>query len=456
MCVEQLGINDLVEAMNKNDRLHLLNDPSVLPGNLDNDIHPIFCRQAFSDPHLKQALRFASLLLQEDRLLEFFIPLTYGRAQIDFSTGKTYLTNPMAGQSDSDIALYIRGVRKALDCLAHCVTFRFITREDHLWGRTLMSDSKPAHSTSCSKAFQKDMSVRIELNGRFRAFYQDKETGYRTRSKCDQFRHDFQFAATIVHELVHAYGIMRRARLNEPWIRLDLPSDEWGYAWENFAFGTIINPQQRKISGTHIQFRKTWSSPTLERQGKEYSTVPVAWTAQWFRKETWERISTAGVLAIPLPVVRAKFVKSTRLRKWVVMTDAAETRHDIKRLHRCNVKERLQSPGFHSQDMQPCRASAIWAFVDSENLQISNVPVTERIPDRFSSYGHNVMHKPALMAASRAKFRKSSLPQLTCITNFPEARWPLAVMTPQLANIGRKRSREDDDEEFSPRKMAKC
>ncbi|CAI6329345.1 unnamed protein product [Periconia digitata] len=456
MCKEQLSINDLVEVANRNDRLKLLNDPSVLPGNFDNEIHSVFQSATLSNNHLKQALQLASLFLQEDRLLEFFIPLTYGCVQTDLGSGRTYLTNPTAWKSDAQISLYLRGVKKALDCLAHCVYFRFRNPEDRLWGRTLLLNKKPSHTPSCSKAFQHDVSVIIELNGRLRNYYEDEQTGYSTRSKCDQFRHDFQFAATLVHELVHAFGILRRGNMNEPWIRLDLPDHEWGYAWENFAFGAIINPQDRKRSDTHVQLRKTWSNQVYERNGKEYSAVPVAWTAQWFRKESWARISAAGLLTIPLPVTRIKFMKFPKLCRWIVMTDVVETKNDIEALHNCAVKNRLQSPHFSVRDMELCKVD--WKYTESAELQKSNVPVTQRIYDRANSH---TLYSPIAMtafgAAPEAMLRKTSTPCLSCITVIPVAREPLAVLTPQSANGCLKRSREaEDDEGITPsRKLIK-
>lgn len=455
MCVEHLGINSFVEAVNKNDRLNLLNDPSVLPGNLDNAIHPIFRSAAFASRHLQQALQFSSLLLQEDRLLEFFVPLTYGRAQTDFVSRKTYLTNPIIGKSDREISLYVRGVRQALECLAHSVVFRFISREDRLWGRTLMEYGNSSHLPTCSKAFQRDVSVRIELNGKLRDFYEDEKRGYSTRSRCDQFRHDFQFAATLVHELVHAFGIMRRAGLKEPWISLDLPSNEWGYAWENFAFGTIVNPQDKKHFGTHVQLRKIWASPEDEKNGKEYSAVPVAWTAQWFRKETWERIAAAGLLSIPLPLTRIKFVRSTESRRWIVMTDVPETREDIERLHKCAVRQRLQSPQFPSPDLELCRVR--WTLAESVDLQKSNVPLTQRIPSKYTAYSYRVTKKALSITTSDIMYRKTSLPELSCIAMSPTTRLPLAEVTPQSVNACSKRARELDPDDFTPPcKLVKC
>ncbi|KAF2640940.1 hypothetical protein P280DRAFT_498722 [Massarina eburnea CBS 473.64] len=389
MSKEILGINELIAAANKNDRLNLLDDSTVPSSNLDNAIHPIFHDASFLEKslHLRQALQLASLFLRQDKLLEFFIPLTYGRQQVDSATGKSYLSNPVSWKSDAEIKLYINGVRQALHCLEHCLIFRWVSGEgtERLWGRTRFFERRPSHTSTCSNAFKYKNSVLIELNNKLLHFYDDEETGYRTRSKCDQFRHDFQVATTLIHEIVHAFGAMRRGGLTEPFIRLDYPSDsaEWGYAWENFMFGAIINPQDRTTYGTHVQLRKTWADIALAKAngGKEYSAIPVRWTAQWFRKETWAKIEKTGPLAIPPPVTRLKFVSSTKYHRWVIMTDVPETRDDIAQLHDAAVAAKLKSPHCTQRDLELRRV--VWTLVDSEFLQKSNVPIPKRVPERF-------------------------------------------------------------------------
>lgn len=398
MCMENLGINDFVEAANKNDRLNLLNDPSVLEGNLDNPIHPIFHDSCFLEKslHLKQALQLASLFLTCDSLLEFFIPLTYGRLRTDTASGRVYLSNPAASKSGEDLKPYLNGVRQALHCLEHCVVIRWVNSSANsaakrLWARTRpFFGRRPSHAPDCSKAFIYESCVLIEINEKLRSFYDDEESGYRTRSHCDQFRHDFQTATTIVHEIVHAFGIMRRGNLGEPWIRLDHAENEWGYAWENFVFGAIVNPQERERPGTHVQLRKTWSTlpVAIRHGGKEYSAVGVSWVAQWFRKETWDQIERYGPLAITPSIVRIKFISSSTYRRWIVMTDVTETQTDIERLHD-------EAEVVCANDNARCKPSTIrdfevgrvlWTLVDSVFLQQSNVPIPTRVPPKLTSH----------------------------------------------------------------------
>ncbi|KAF1961198.1 hypothetical protein CC80DRAFT_402227 [Byssothecium circinans] len=455
MCTETLGINQLIAAANKNDRLKLLNDASVLAGNLDNPIHPIFHDASFLEKslHLRQALQLASLFIEHDSLLEFFIPLTYGRQQIDPATGKAFLTNPAVWKSDAEIKLYLKGVRKALHCLEHCVVFRWVSGEgtERLWGRTRLFERHPCHTSTCSNAFKYRSSVLIELNNKMLRFYDDEENGYRTRSKCDQFRHDFQLATTLIHELVHAYGAMRRGGLSEPFIRLDYPADsaEWGYAWENFMFGAIINPQDRSTFGTHVQLRKTWADPEVAKAngGKEYSTVPVRWTAQWFRKETWAKIEKGGPLAIPHSVTQLKFVSSTKYHRWVIMTDVPGTRDDISKLHDAAVAAKLRNPNFTQKDLELRRV--LWTLVDSEYLQRTNVPIPVRVPERFS-------YKTVTCSTAKVASRESlvSSTSLTCTTTLTTtvrtALSELSPLSPRGGNTRPKR-RRDEDETPSPR-----
>ncbi|KAF2688783.1 hypothetical protein K458DRAFT_465407 [Lentithecium fluviatile CBS 122367] len=393
MCKEILSINDLVEAANRDDRFQLLNSPSVLAGNLDNAIHPLFHDSNLLEksPYLRQALQLASLFLAYDSVLEFFIPLTYGRYQTDTATRKTYLTNPVASKSAAEIKSYIAGVRKALYCLEHCVTFRWMPdTAKRLWARTVLcADRRPAHTSDCFQGFKYKSSVLIEINEKIRLFYEDEETGYRARSRCDQFRHDFQTAVTMVHEVVHAHGIMRRGCMLEPDIRLDHPErTEWGYAWENYMFGSVINPQDRSRPGTHVLLRKTWSDDDQARRcgGKEYSAVAVSWVAQWFRTETWARIEKQGPLAVPPSTIRVKFLFSPKHHSWVVITDAPETQSDIEQLHD-------EATMACAEDKSHCQPSSmrnftigqvLWTLVDSKFLQKSNVPIPTRIPPKLN------------------------------------------------------------------------
>jgi hypothetical protein len=453
MCKEVLGINDLVEAANRGDRLGLLHDSSAQAGNLTNSIHPLFHDSNFLEEslHLKQALQLASLFLRYDSLLEFFIPLSYGRAHIDAATGKMYLTNPVASKSEVELKECIAGVRNALHCLAHCVVFRWYRpNAQRLWARTTLYPARqPEHTNECSKKFTYKHSVLIELNKELLDFYKDEETGYRKSSRCAQFRHDFQTAVSILHEITHAYGAMQRGHLTEPYIRLDHPDKvEWGYAWENFMFGAIINPQDRTRRGTHVQLRKTWSDPEQEKEanGKEYSAISMSWVSQWFQRATWDRIEKQGPLAIAPSIVHIKFFLSRKHQRWVIMTDNPETRSDIEKVQ-CKAEQVCaldQAEGRHSENRDIEVGRVLWTFVDCKRLQQSNVPVPVRVPPKITFSATPV---PKRLSVATGFLSASSISSSGSTTTTATTNTAVAVSmkgTLSSPSMSRKRARVDD------------
>lgn len=374
------NINSLVAATNKNDRFKLLEDENVPPGDLDNTIHPIFHCFHLDGPR-KQTLQLASQFLAYDSVLTFFVPLLYGCELTDSRTGKTYLSDPLASASDAKRSEYITGVRRALCCLAHCVEFRFEKPEKRVWARTMINSVKPKFVRGCCKVFQRKVCVRIEVADMFDNFYDD-DGGYATSTRCGKFRHDFLFATTIVHEIVHAVGVMRRGHLLEPCCRLDDPDVEWGYSWENYMFGGIINPQDRTKFGTHLLMRKVWadSEQADAAGGKEYCDVPMTYIARWFRKSTWDAIKEFGPLAIPLPISRFKIQASTRFNRWIVLTDCKDTREDIRDLQKewNRFARREEAEG----RARTTSHKITWGLRTKEQLQQSNVPIPLRVPNR--------------------------------------------------------------------------
>src|SRR5687768_9082387 len=92
------GILSLIAAANEGDRFRLLEDNSISPPDLDNDIHTIF-RGFDSAGPLQRTLRLASQFLQHDSVLIFFIPLLFGSEITSAIDGKpkTYLSDPLSG-----------------------------------------------------------------------------------------------------------------------------------------------------------------------------------------------------------------------------------------------------------------------------------------------------------------------------------------------------------------------
>ncbi|EMD87478.1 hypothetical protein COCC4DRAFT_22202 [Bipolaris maydis ATCC 48331] len=384
------GINGLITACNKNDRFKLLDDTTISPGDLDNPIHSVFSKLDSVGP-MKQMLQLASHFLTHDTLLSFFIPLLYGRELKGVVNGayKSYLSNPLASASGEKYRLYLAGVRDALECLSHSVSFHFVPPVKRVYARTLKEDEPSIHSTECYSLFQRKYSCKIELADYFKSYYTGGE--YAAASPCAQFRHDFLFATTLVHEVVHAIGVLRRGNLEEPYIRTDCPDTEWGYGWEHFMFGCVINPQDRSKPGTHLLMRKIWADPKAaeEAGGKEYSDVSMSYIAQWFRKDTWDIVRKQGPAVITAPITHFKIQSSNKLGAWVVKSDCSEIIDDLIELHE-QWERRAITPGpvLGSPTTRNGRVQCtkiLWQFMTPKQLQKHNVPMPVRAPQSIQS-----------------------------------------------------------------------
>ncbi|KAF2006218.1 hypothetical protein P154DRAFT_422781, partial [Amniculicola lignicola CBS 123094] len=294
------------------DRFFLWNDPVAPAPELDNPIHPIFHLPNWPEvnpavyQNMQQALRLASMFLRYDSTIEFFVSPLLGNTLIDSQSGRRYLSNPLSNKTHEQKGLVLKQVYRGLQCLSHCVKFCFIPVEGgKFWGRTKMeSDLRPSHTSECPPFFSHHHSAKFEFRKHYLDFYQHQ---YASSSVYDQVRQDFSFATTIVHEVTHAVGVMRRGDYNEPCIRLDHPSPEHGYAWENFMFGGIHNPLDRISSKVGFFTRKAWAKDEdMKRLGREWGCVPYSYVAQWFRKDTWELIEDHGPTAIPPPHIPLK------------------------------------------------------------------------------------------------------------------------------------------------------
>jgi hypothetical protein len=367
------GINSLIAAANKNDRFNLLED-NVPAANLNNPIHPIFWWFDCEGP-MKQMLQLASNFLTHDSVLIFFVPLLYGRESTEANavTPKSCLSNPFLRASDAKRRKLLDGVREALHCLAHSLELRFIVPEKRVYARTLASKTRPAHTSDCSPIFQRNLTAVIEIADRFSHFY-SSEDGYNVSSRCAQFRHDFLFASTLVHEIVHAVGVLRRGNLVEQCIHTDHPDTEWGYAWEHFIFGCVINPQDRTVPGTHLLMRKVWADAGIaeEAGGKEYCDVPMSYIAQWFREETWSIIADQGPTAISPPATHFKIQSSRKYGAWIVTSDCASIKEDLVAL-RGDWRRRSRKLDTNGLPIS-ASANIFWRSQTTEALQRSNVP----------------------------------------------------------------------------------
>jgi hypothetical protein len=337
------ALEKLFNILNRGDRFNLLDNPTVQAGNLQNNIHPIFHHSHFLGltENFKQALQLASLYLTTHSLLDFYLPLTFGVTEKDNDDGRTYKF-----YQGSDREYELECIEAAMICLSHSLTWDWtIFEPKHVWGRTKqrkgvptqhIQGECPVYDTGSDENpmyyFTKNTQCLVELNKDILDFYLDEKDGYATRSRCEQFRHDFQLALVLGHEIAHAYSTMANGTMREPWLARDHPRNEHGFAWENFMFGTLINPPKKTTTGEYIQMHSVWKNKDVLRKywGHEWTAIPVAWTAQWFRTETWDEVERAGHRAVALPEPKLKVWLSYGLDKHVVYTDDEDARADLE------------------------------------------------------------------------------------------------------------------------------
>jgi hypothetical protein len=295
----------------------------------------------------------------------------------------------MVYASKAKQAQLLLAVRDALQCLADRVEICFVNhKKQRLYARTIANDFRSTPATSCCGAHQRDVSPKIELTDKFLHFYSDTDS-YASASRCAQYRNDFLFAATLVHEVVHAVGVLRRGDLVEPHYRQDYPETEWGYAWENFMFGSILNPQDKTQPGTHLLMRKVWANSNSEdaKGGKEYCDVSMSWIAQWFRNETWDIVAKHGPTAVSPPTTHFKIQVSHQLGAWVVTSDNPHVRKDVSDLYK-HWQQYNRQLKFGEPSVEGQRASYMIYYNarTKTELQESNVPVPQRVRDTPKPY----------------------------------------------------------------------
>ena len=453
-------INSLIAACNQHDRFNLLEDDSVLPADLDNFIHPIFSTFEV-DGFMKQTLQLASQFLMHDSLLMFFVPLVYGREFTETISGhrRAYLSDPTVNVSRARRLQYVKGVREALHCLSHSTNFSFVPPIKRVYARTILSDLRPAHASTCCPQFQKKYSCKIEITDKFRRYYSEGE--YAAASRCAQFRHDFLFATTLVHEIVHAVGILRRGNLCEPHIRADCPETEWGYGWEHFMFRNVMNPQDRSGSGTNLLMRKAWvCQKTIDQAGgKEYCDVPMSYIAQWFRKETWCMVARHGPSAIPPPTTHFKIQASTRHGAWIVSSDNPEVKQDLIHLY-TRWKQRTHNPRTMSSkgptrppSSQTPSFRILWRIQGTDELQKTNMSIPVRMPKRIQHCLVQDHAKPHLLSGTcvPAQRRTDVTAQKNMIAVY-------RASSPSIVGTSRntcKRRADSQDENDRPSKVTK-
>ena len=299
----------LITAANTNDRYLLLNDPSITLSDLDNAIHTVFRQPSFEDLDpstyckLRPALRLASMFLESDAMLEWFVRPAFGKPLIDLVSGKTFLSEP--SRCPQRKQQYISEVRQALKYMKYCVRFNFVDSLD-CFALTQKDVSKAFRNSHPHTFYTSAHPTVIQIHDKYRQFV---DAEYATSNICDILRFDFMLATTIMHELTHAFGIMCRGDLKEPYHRLTNPQAEWGWSWEDFALGGIINPFDRTSARISFLMRKVWLSDKVAYAagGKQWTAVPMTWIGQWFRKSTWAAVAENGPSVVLPPACALKF-----------------------------------------------------------------------------------------------------------------------------------------------------
>lgn len=352
----------VLAANGEQDRYHLFDEPQLPTPDLDNLIHPIFKPSNFRNTspslyrNLRHSLRFASNFLESEPMLEWFIRPIFGKPLLDSATGKTFLSNPAKCALRKKVLT--REVRRAFACLAHSIHFEFLDTSE-FFASTTQEDQRPAHTGRCTPAFASKGSVRIRIRGQYRDYL---SRDYATAGFSDNLRFDFHLALTLVHEIAHAVGVMRRDDLKEPNIDLgDPPKTEHGQSWEHFAIGGIINPFDR-IS-RHISF-VTWRKWSNNRQ-KDYTTIPMSWIAQWFQKSTWRSIQKSGPKAVAPPPVH--LVLRFQKDGFTVIADRSSSLDDVQSMKRRLATALRLMPGYRPPN-------EVYSVLHAKTASLSDVP----------------------------------------------------------------------------------
>lgn len=451
----QRGPEQLIATANSShDRFKLLEDPSTPESNLTVRIHPVFAGANFINAgpvvyqNIQQSLRLASLFLECESVLEWLVAPLMGMPLRDSRSRKIFLSDPLASKSKTKRQALISEVHRAITtCLPHCVRFEFLSsRAQPIYAKSTFDYGRLSpHTPTCTKRFHSMTSVKIDLRNQFWDFLKNH---YACASRCERLRHDFLLATTLLHELCHAIGMMRRGNLDEPHLRLDHPDkEEWGFAWEHFMFGGIINPLDRTSSKVSFLTRKIWADDekVLAAGGKEWSAIPMSYIAQWFQQSTWDIIAKHGPLAIPSPRVNLKLRADSK--RYYVLTENEAAIQDIEELRARLIRQCNPGPG----GRLPCNVATIintkTKRVSTEELQAYTTPAPQRDYKMATSCGRlsiaaGPMHT-LIGPVSSAYTSKNPVPQ------------PVTVMSRKESRCSQKRHINFDETCLSPTDQAR-
>ncbi|KAK8257213.1 hypothetical protein IWZ00DRAFT_558401 [Phyllosticta capitalensis] len=183
-----------------------------------------------------------------------------------------------------------QSTREAIDSLSTLVVWKFDTfTRDFSYMRTCLPKSTRARAAPLHPLFAKTGHKRAPQVLIHEGFKEFAENLYDEASLEDQLQFSFLFAASIVHELTHCFGGMRRGHTNEEFLHENEPSHEHGFSWEQAVFGGLIMSSNRKLDPTGPLVWHTWADHENRGVSNGYRRmlVPINWIAGWFRTEFW-------------------------------------------------------------------------------------------------------------------------------------------------------------------------
>jgi hypothetical protein len=274
--------------------------PNLGPCTLRNPIHPMFSIDRWMTGYgqathtfydlMTPALKLASLMLTEPCILPWFTHLFYAkRCRTVSASGEEYI---YLHPREFEITTADRQrVRDEIDDLTEVVIFMFTPSQysnSHLgqawgvtspeaeywpWSRHFYPEDYPHLSDEALIAASHGYHIpEITLSDKFARYF---KSGYAHSTQSQDFRLQYMFATTLVHELAHAFW-MWIGRSNyenqEPrWYKQE-PYPELGYSWEAITLGRISDPMmdENGIPTVLLSTRTEGYPPNMPMDTLEY------------------------------------------------------------------------------------------------------------------------------------------------------------------------------------------
>lgn len=200
---------------------------------------------------LRKALQLATLLLTEDSTLGWFCHYTFGHRKK--ASGRTYISPTNYSTSQEAIQKVKRNMRE----LGKVIVFMFTPASDIYdagYGATYGNKRnlpffhrfRKSDWPKTPNGYRKPHPV-VVMHSDFCKYFSQKES--RQTDHDTWLRTQFLFATTLVHEIVHAYGMWLGKDHGEPRWGQDDKEAELGFSWENETLGYICNPLFHDING---------------------------------------------------------------------------------------------------------------------------------------------------------------------------------------------------------------